>query len=88
MQYLVLTSDIVNIDWDRHSDALKMESKHILSLYLKGILRNIWYTEKKDAILLFECDSIEHVNREMKKLPLVSKGLLSMKLSALIHILD
>lgn len=76
MQYLVMTSDIGDIDWDRHSDALKMESKHILSLYLKGILRNIWFTDKKDAILLFECDSKDTVNIEMNKLPLVSKALI------------
>ncbi len=53
MQYLVLTSDSGDIDWDRHSDTLKMESKHILSIYLKGILRNIWFTEKKVSVQSF-----------------------------------
>jgi hypothetical protein len=82
MQYLVLTSDSGDIDWDRHSDTLKMESKHILSIYLKGILRNIWFTEKKDAILLFECDSIDAVNIEMNKLSLVSKALIKVSVQS------
>ena len=46
MQYLVITSDNGDINWDIHVDILRTEAEHVLSLLSRGVLRNIWFTEK------------------------------------------
>lgn len=76
MQYLVTTSDNGDINWDKYVDVLRTEAKHVLSFISRGVLRNIWFTEKKDAVLLFECDCIEDVSIIMDTLPLVAESLI------------
>lgn len=56
MQYLVTTYDNGDINWDDQSEILKAEAGHVLSLFSAGSLRNMWFTDKKDAVLIFECD--------------------------------
>jgi len=83
MQYLVTTSDNGDINWDKHSEILRTEAEHVLSLFNRGVLRNIWFTEKNDAVLLFECDCIEDVGFVMNKLPLVSESLIKYEVMCL-----
>lgn len=77
MQYVVTTSDKGDVDWKIKGLALKKEAKYIWELSSKGIVRNIWFTEKtKDAILIFEAESERAVREAMDGAPLVAEGLL------------
>ena len=77
MQYLVTTSDKGDIDWKEKGPILKKEAKYIWELASKGVVRNIWFTEKtKDAILIFEAESERAVREAMDSAPLVAEGLL------------
>jgi hypothetical protein len=84
MQYLVTTFDNGSIDWAIHSQLLKDEAKHILDLYQQGIIRNIWFSEKKDALLIIETDTIEHVNGIINAFPLVKANLIKFTIICLL----
>ncbi|OHD78593.1 MAG: hypothetical protein A3J97_11575 [Spirochaetes bacterium RIFOXYC1_FULL_54_7] len=84
MQYLVITKDNGEVNWSNHSELLRSEAEHVLSLFCKGVVRNIWFTEKKDAVLILECDCIEDVGFIMSKLPLVSHDLITYDITCLL----
>jgi hypothetical protein len=84
MQYLIITSDVGNIDWKTKGEVLKEEAQYIWDLSIKGIVRNIWFTqETKDAILIIEAESEQQVIETMKNAPLVIEGLLGYKIVGL-----
>ena len=84
MQYLIITFDDGDIDWSSKNEILKQEACHVLDLYKDGTLRNIWFTEKKDAILIIEAENKTKALDVVNNLPLVEKGLLSYSMNELL----
>ena len=83
MQYLVTTFDNGNIDWSSHYQLLKDEAKHILDLYQKGTIRNIWFSGNKDALLIIENETVEQAEEAIKAFPLVKANLLLFNITCL-----
>jgi len=84
MQYLITTFDNGSIDWTIHSQLLKEEAKHILDLYQQGVIRNIWFSENKDALLIIETDTIEHARDTINSFPLVKAKLIEFNIACLL----
>ena len=84
MQYLITTFDNGNVDWSVHSQLLKKETKHILDLYQKGIIRNIWFSENKDALLIIENETIEQARKIISTFPLVKENLIKFNITCLL----
>ena len=84
MQYLITTFDNGNIEWSNHAQLLKDEAKHIMSLYLKGIIRNLWFSEHKDALLILESESIDQVKETINAFPLVKANLIKFNITCLL----
>jgi len=84
MQYLVTTFDNGNTDWSVHSQLLQDEAKHVLGLYQQGIIRNIWFSEKKDALIIIEIETIENANRVVNDFPLVKANLIKFTITCLL----
>jgi len=76
MQYLVITRDNGTIDWTSVGPLLKQEAEHIWHLQKSGILRNIWFTKTKDAILILEQENEEQVHALLAEFPLIHAKLL------------
>jgi hypothetical protein len=84
VQYLIIKSDIGEIDWNTHDYVLRKEARYVWDLTIKGIVRHIWFTqETKDAILIIETESEQKAIEIMKNAPLVSEGLLKFEIFGL-----
>jgi hypothetical protein len=84
MQYLITTFDNGNVDWSLHSQLLKDEAKHILDLYQEGIIRNTWFSENKDALLIIENETIEQAKEAVNAFPLVKANLIKFNITCLL----
>jgi hypothetical protein len=83
MQFLVFTHDVGETDWSAQGQLLKNEARAVWALINAGSLRNIWFTESKDAVLLFEEENMEKVAAVMNGLPLVAQGLIDYRIHEL-----
>ncbi|MDY0093643.1 MAG: hypothetical protein RBT80_13170 [Candidatus Vecturithrix sp.] len=84
MQYLINTVDNGHINWSIQSELLMDEAKHVWSLYKKGIIRNIWFSENKDALLMIESENREQVKTILDDFPLVKANLIEYKITLLL----
>ena len=76
MKILAISKDREDIDWTNENDTLEKEALQVYQLYLSGYLREIYFNEDSDAILILECESTEKANELLNSLPLVKKGLI------------
>jgi len=83
MQYLVITHDRTEVDWAAKGPVLADEARAVCGLLASGKLRNIWFTEDQDAVLLFEEQSAEAVGAIMDNLPLVKELLIEYRIIGL-----
>ena len=84
MQFLISTFDNGRIDWSLQDHALKSEAQHVWNLYKRGVLKNIWFTEKKDAILIIEASTQDEAESVINDLPLVKSELLKYSINSLL----
>ena len=83
MKILAISNDKKDIDWNKESETLEKEALQVYQLYLSGYLREIYFNEDSDAILILECESIEKANELLNSLPLVKKGLIGFQVMSL-----
>ncbi len=83
MRYLAMTRDIGLVDWASKDSLLRSEAERVRDLAALGVVRDIWFTERKDAVLLLECDDGGRAREAMESLPLVKAGLIAYELTAL-----
>jgi len=83
MKILAISKDQEDIDWTKESDTLEKEALQVYQLYLNGYLREIYFNEDSNAILILECVSIENANELLNSLPLVKKGLIEFQVMSL-----
>lgn len=83
MQFLVITSDNGAVNWNDHAACLKEEAFHVWKLYKVGIIRSLWFTEQKDAVLLLEADAKEEAERTVEEFPLIKNKLITYSMNLL-----
>lgn len=83
MQYLVQTSDAPGVEWNEQAVALRAEAERAYGLWKNGTIRQLWFTEAGDAVLLLECGSKAHAKRVLSTLPLIKQRLLTYTLTEL-----
>jgi len=83
MQYLVMTRDIGLVDWASKASLLRCEAERVRDLAALGVVRDIWFTERKDAVLLLECADAVLAREALESLPLVKAGLIAYELTEL-----
>lgn len=59
------------------------EARMVYLLYQSDILREIYFTEDKNAVLILECENKQEAQSILSELPLVRNGLISFALSEL-----
>ena len=74
MKILAIENEIEGVAWDNSADLLKDEAQHIYNLYLSDSLREIYFTENKNAILVMETDDKKAAIKLLDTLPLVKSG--------------
>lgn len=74
MKILAIEKEIEETNWEHAEKLLVKEAQHIFQLYLSCSLREIYFTENKNAVLILEITDKESAERLLNDLPLVKAG--------------
>ena len=74
MKILAIEKESKGVDWNDLEDLLKAEAQHVFHLYVSDSLREIYFTENKNAILILETTDKESALNLLETLPLVKSG--------------
>ena len=79
MKILAIENEIegvvpIAIGRDNSEDLLKDEAQHVYNLYLSDSLREIYFTENKNAVLMLETEDKKTAIKLLDTLPLVKSG--------------
>jgi hypothetical protein len=83
MKILAIEKELKTVDWGNESQTLIEEAKSAYKMMLSGNLREIYFTENKNAVLVLECEDKIVAKQLLDKLPLVKKGLIDFELMEL-----
>jgi hypothetical protein len=76
MKILAIENEMDGVEWDKLEDLLKEEARHVYQLYLSDALREIYFTENKNAVLVLEAADREAAIHLLDSLPLVKSGMI------------
>ena len=71
MKILAIEKEIEGVKWNNMEDVLTQEARHVFQLYLSDVLREIYFTENKNAVLILETESKKTAEKLLNSLPLV-----------------
>ncbi len=74
MKILAIENEVEGVEWENLEDLLKDEAQHVYNLYLSNSLREIYFTENKNAILIMETEDKTTALKLLDTLPLVKSG--------------
>ncbi len=74
MKILAIERDIKGANWENVGDLLKNEARHVFELYLSDTLREIYFTENKNAVLILESKDKSTAKTILDSFPLVQSG--------------
>jgi hypothetical protein len=77
MKILAIEKDVEGVDWENEQETLENEAKVVYLLSCEGLIREIYFTENKIAVLILECENIAKASEVLNTLPLVKKGLIA-----------
>lgn len=80
MKILAIEKELNFTDWTSKTDLLKKESRVVYKYYQEGMIREIYFNESRNAIMILECDTISIAEEFIKLLPLVREGLITFNL--------
>ncbi|MBK7811131.1 MAG: superoxide dismutase [Saprospiraceae bacterium] len=83
MKILAIENEIEGVEWDHLEDLLKEEALHVYNLYLSDSIREIYFTENKNAILILETEDKKTAINLLDTLPLVKSGKIRFELMEL-----
>jgi hypothetical protein len=71
MKILALEREIEGVEWDNTGKLLEQEAQHVFQLYISDCLREIYFTEDKNAVLILETEDRNTAEKLLNDLPLV-----------------
>jgi len=74
MKILAIEREIEGATWDNVEKLLEQEAQHVFQLYLSDSLREIYFTEDKNAVLIMETMDRQAAEKSLNSLPLVKNG--------------
>lgn len=74
MKIIAIERELKALPGDSAAELYKNEAKQVYALYLKDVLREIYLTEARCAVIVLECESLEHAEQALATLPLVQSG--------------
>ncbi len=83
MLFLALEKDFTPIPVTQRAKILKDEATMVLRLYERGIIRQIYFTEEGEAVLILEAETKKQASAVLGKLPLVKHKFLRFDLKEL-----
>jgi len=84
MKFLAIEHECENTGTHPGLNLYTEEAKQVYQLYLSGKLRDIYFNEHKNAVLVIECDSVKEAEGIIDSLPLVKNGYIRFELMQLL----
>ena len=83
MKILAIEKELKTVDWKNESQTLIEEAKTAYKMILSGNLREIYFNENKNAVLVLECEDKNAAQILLNELPLVRKELIEFEIMEL-----
>ncbi len=83
MKILAIEKELKSVDWEKESQTLIDEAKVAYTMLLSDSLREIYFTENKNAVLVLECENKTTAKQLLSKLPLVEKKIIDFEIMEL-----
>lgn len=83
MKILAISKEIPPVDWDSLVLTLKEEADKLHQLYLHGLVREFYFTDLGEAVLILECQSLDESREILSQLPLVRQGMIGFEVMEL-----
>jgi len=80
MKILAIEKELKTVDWENESPTLFDEAKAVYQMVLQDILREVYFTENKNAVLILECKNKDEARQLLGQLPLVKKELIGFEI--------
>ncbi len=74
MKFLAISKEIPPVDWEALRIILADEARVLHNLYLEGQVREFYFTDEDEAVLMLECSSKNAARELLQRLPLVQQG--------------
>jgi hypothetical protein len=84
MKILAIEKDIEDANWGNAMEVLENEARYVYKFYLDGLIREIYFTRKHNAVIILECESKDAAFNLLNTLPLVQKGMIRFELIELL----
>lgn len=76
MKILAIEKETTHVNWEQENEVLINESYQVYHLFQEGVIRDIYFTENYDAVIILECASKLEAEQVLDTLPLVKAGLI------------
>jgi len=83
MKILAIEKEKGLVQWENQADVLLEEARSVYRYMLSGVLREIYFTQHKNAVLIMECTNRSEAVEVLNTLPLVQKGLIEFEVMEL-----
>lgn len=83
MKILAIEKELKMLDSERESGILVEEAEAAYQMILSGTLREVYFTESKNAVLVLECIDKPSAKQLLDKLPLVKNGIIDFEIMEL-----
>lgn len=83
MKLLAISTDSEGVTWENTFELLKEEARHVYELYLSDVLREIYFTDTGNAVLILECSNKSQAQALLDVFPLVKSGMIRFYLTEL-----
>lgn len=81
MKIIAITKENENVKREDFFPHLKEETRTVWELYKQRIIREIYFrADRKDAVLIMECDDVDEAEKILNTLPLVREKLISFEI--------
>jgi hypothetical protein len=76
MKLLAIEKETNSVNWNEETETLINESYQVYHLFQEGIIRDIYFTENENAVIVLESASKDEAFSILSTLPLVKAGLI------------
>jgi hypothetical protein len=83
MKFLAIEKEVDGVDWSNSNEILKEEARVAADLYLKGMIREIYFNDSQCAVILLESRSKETAIEVLNELPLVKAEMITFEITEL-----
>lgn len=83
MKILAIETELDGADWEHKEETLRREAHRAYERYQEGFIRELYFNQHHNAVLILECESVEKATAVLSTLPLVKKGWIAFNLMPL-----